>query len=213
MTIDEFVKHYPVLYHMADARNWPSIQHHGLLSTTQLLQKLEIADSQAVEDQRAHGPVRLENATHGTVFIRDQHQIRESQLERCLIDMTPLQWRASLNSRVFFWPTLKRLKAMFAYYQVEPQLIITIPARLLIEAYQGVIELSRINSGFVMRKPALRGSHTFQKLDDFQHSSKQKVAELTIPGAVPDLLKFAQDATIRQAGRRNRVVFKNSKTL
>jgi hypothetical protein len=208
MTLETFIRHYPVLYHMADARNWPSIQRWGLLSTQALLERMEVESHQAVEERRAGGPVQIDHPRHGAVFIRDQHQIREKQLAGCLIDVTPERWRAILNARVFFWPTLERLESMYRYYQDEPQLIFEIPSAPFINAYQRKIELSRINSGFIMRKPARRGLETFQPFEAFQHSAKQKVAELTIPGSAPDILDFTRKVMIRQDGRRNRVAHK-----
>jgi len=40
------IKTFPRLYHMADRDAWPSIQRHGLLSTTALLDLFEIHGAQ-----------------------------------------------------------------------------------------------------------------------------------------------------------------------
>jgi Family of unknown function (DUF7002) len=42
ITPEEFANHYPCLYHMAEANIWPSIEKHGLLSTTALLDLFEV---------------------------------------------------------------------------------------------------------------------------------------------------------------------------
>jgi hypothetical protein len=42
--VDEFCERYPRLWHLADADAWPGIQRHGLLTTSQLLDRFEVVD-------------------------------------------------------------------------------------------------------------------------------------------------------------------------
>ena len=44
MTPEDMARKYPFLYHMAELSSWPSIQRHGLLSTSALLDLYEIPD-------------------------------------------------------------------------------------------------------------------------------------------------------------------------
>src|SRR2546429_180882 len=42
ISIDQLVAHFPRLYHMAEAGSWPSVEQHGLLSTSALLDLFEV---------------------------------------------------------------------------------------------------------------------------------------------------------------------------
>ena len=44
MEIERLISRYPTLYHMAEDGSWESIQRHGLLSTSALLDRFEIED-------------------------------------------------------------------------------------------------------------------------------------------------------------------------
>jgi transposase len=43
MTSEQFVNHYPLLYHMAESGTWPSIRQRGLLSTLAVLDLVKVA--------------------------------------------------------------------------------------------------------------------------------------------------------------------------
>lgn len=77
---------YPRLYHMAEEGSWASIQQHGLLSTTALLDLLEVPEEQryALEAQRRPESVPIHHPVHGTAWIRDNKPINETVLRRTL---------------------------------------------------------------------------------------------------------------------------------
>ncbi len=56
MTVEEFCAAYPRLYHMAEAAAWPSIQRHGLLSTSALLDLYGVAGAERARIERSAGP-------------------------------------------------------------------------------------------------------------------------------------------------------------
>ena len=66
---------------------------------------------------------RAENIPIGNndhVFvIRDQAQIKEAALRRALVDCTYEQYINLLNTKVFFWPSLKDVRAHFSTYAAE----------------------------------------------------------------------------------------------
>jgi hypothetical protein len=62
VTIDEFAATYPQLYHLAEAGSWPSIERHGLLSVSALLDLFEVDGNrrEELESQvRQSGGVRV----------------------------------------------------------------------------------------------------------------------------------------------------------
>src|SRR5689334_13986459 len=105
ITPEQFAAHYPRLYHMAEAGVWPSIERHGLLSTTALLDLFEVNGNQRRAIQSEHRPesVTITHPQHGSAVIRDQKPMREGALRKCLREMSPQQWYEMLNGRVFLW--------------------------------------------------------------------------------------------------------------
>src|SRR5437879_6689365 len=97
----------PVVYHMAEAVNWPSIERAGLLSARALLELAGVPEAERgqVDLEQRTGPLLLP----GGMVIRDQKPMPPAALERCLHGMTPAQWYALLNSQVFFWLDIERL--------------------------------------------------------------------------------------------------------
>jgi hypothetical protein len=73
ITADELITRFPRLYHIAEAGTWPSIQRHGLLSTTALLDKFEITGTQreAIESKHRPRSVQISHKKYGVAVIRD----------------------------------------------------------------------------------------------------------------------------------------------
>src|SRR5487761_778376 len=100
------VQYYPRLYHMAHEGAWPSIERHGLLSTTALLDLFEIdgARREQLESSRRPKSEEIAHAKHGRALLRDQIPLNEKKLITALEDdITPQEWYRLLNRKVFFW--------------------------------------------------------------------------------------------------------------
>src|SRR5580700_8058153 len=100
------------MYHMAQVRSWPSIQKHGLLSTSSLLDLFEWPRKEriAIETQQRPKSIALTHPVYGTAVIRDQKPLSEKRLASCLRGgITVKQWLLLLNRRVFFWLEESRL--------------------------------------------------------------------------------------------------------
>ena len=201
MESEHLVKLHPVLYHMADARNWESIERHGLLSTSALLDRCGVSGDARIMLQASHRPatVPLESES-GTVFVRDQHPLDPTALTGCLDDMSPEAWYLTLNERVFFWPTRDRLERMLGAYGRSEQAVFEVDTRALLERYTNRLELSHINSGYASTRypPARRGRHTFIPLSDYVYSARNKVAEVTVLGAVPDIFDMTVQVMLQR---------------
>ena len=202
MDPERLIAKHPVLYHMADARNWASIERFGLLSTSSLLDRYAVEGELRREIESSHRPqtVAISDPQLGLAYVRDQKPLNPEVLPGCLTDMTPQAWLETLNGRVFFWPDPDRLARMLKSYLDREQAVFEVDTRRFLERLGDRVELSHINSGFAGRayKPAPRGSGTFQPIDEYQDNAKNTIAEVTVPGSVPDIF----DLTIRVVGRQ-----------
>ena len=130
-------------------------------------------------------------------------------LAACLSDITLEAWYRTLNARVFFWPTRDRLERMLKAYRREPQAIFEVDTRALLERHANNVELSHINSGYASGRypPARRGGHTFKPLRDYAYSARNKIAEVTVPGSVPDIFEVARRVTLKAPGANDRALW------
>jgi hypothetical protein len=199
---------YPVLYHMAEAGSWPSVQDRGLLSTSALLDLFEItgAEREGIELRRRPESVAIGHPVHGTAWIRDNKPINETVLRRTLVGMTEEEWYRTLNGRVFFWLSEDRLDRLRSAppYASRPHDILTIDTEALLDRHVDRVELAHLNSGAV--HPAAdypRGAGTFQPIDRYPWQQRLGVApsepivELTALYAVPDIRDLVVDVTTR----------------
>src|SRR5580700_3745553 len=116
VTPEELAATYPLLYHMADAESWPSIQKHGLLSTSSLLDLFGISGKERrdIESTRRPNSVEITSPKYGRAVVRDQKPLSESKLAKSLSGCTVPEWYRLLNKRVFFWLTKSRLQTLLS---------------------------------------------------------------------------------------------------
>lgn len=103
---------YPRLDHMAHEGAWPSIEHHGLLSTTALLDLFGVNGTrrEQLESCRRPKSEEINHPIHGRVLLRDQIPLNEKKLLKALQDgLTPPEWYRLLNRKVFLWGPKSRL--------------------------------------------------------------------------------------------------------
>ena len=191
----------PTLYHLTQVENWPSIQQYGLLSTQALLDLVRLSDAErkCVENQHRAQRVMLPNG----VMISDQKPMPPTALARCLHSVTPEQWYALLNSKVFFWPDIERLHRLRRVYRMQSQIVMVIDTERLLARHAERVALTPINTGNARRQPAIRGPHTFvpyttwlesswnsetEALHTRPRSRTHKPAELAVSYAVPDVM-------------------------
>jgi hypothetical protein len=197
---EEFIRHYPRLYHMAEADSWRSIKKYGLLSTTALLDLFQVRGELRRSLEMRHRPesVTIRHEEYGAAVIRDQKPMRESALTKCLVGMTPEQWYRTLNGHVFFWVASERLDTLLGAraYRGRVHTIISVDTASLFEFYGRKVRLSPINSGSTIYNPRSRGADTFQKLRDYPFEDRRKargltnaVAELAVQYGLPDISK------------------------
>ncbi len=200
--LSELLRDCPVLYHMAEAGSWPSIERHGLLSTSALLDLFHVEGERrsAVEARRRPGKVVLSHFQAGTAVVRDQKPMDDASLRRCLRDgLEPQGWYRLLNGKVFFWLTRTRLLRLLTArpYRADLHDVLELDAAALVRAYAPHITLSAINSGFTRRHAVARGHGTFQSIAAYPYAAwrekrprGERVVELAVTGGIPDVARF-----------------------
>lgn len=124
-------------------------------------------------------------------------------LDRCLCGMSPADWYAMVNSRVFFWLDPDRLNRQKAACKSRPQVVLVVDTAALIAAHEERIAVTPINAGNARRKAARRGAATFVPLAEWGRTGwaseaqaleiplrkrSHQPVELTILDGVPDIL-------------------------
>ena len=205
LELDELIRTSPTLFHMAERGAWPSIERHGLLSTSALLDRYGLTGParDVLEASRRPEPTLLTRPGLPDAILRDQKPMSDRALKRCLIGgMTPSDWYRLLNGKVFFWLSEARLAKLLAAkpYRARDHDVLELSIAPIIAAYRDAITLSPINSGSTIRKPALRGPDTFQTIADYtMRRSGERVVELAVTGAIPDIARFVTSVTSRRA--------------
>jgi hypothetical protein len=138
-------------------------------------------------------------------------------LDRCLRGITPSEWFALLNARVFFWLDTDRLNRMLKANHPRPQVVLVLDTLQVLSVYSEHVQLTPINTGNARRQPAIRGRQTFvpyttwmqsrwtSEAEGLGVSARQRPrshppAELTISYAVPDIMKFVNQARLLHTG-------------
>ena len=177
---------------------WPSIQRHGLLSTSALLDLYGIAGAEraGIEHKRRADFIAVRHPELGEVLIRDQKPMSDATLAPVLVDMAPAEWYALLNARVFFWVDEKRLAGLLGAYRHRDNLVLTLDAATMLARHAARTTLSTINSGYSRRWAVRRGRETFQPLADFQlvqrvdgRNVRRAVAECAVLGGVDNVME------------------------
>lgn len=218
MDAETLIKNHPRLYHMADKDAWPSIQRHGLLSTTALLDLFEVKGREREALESAHRPesVRITHPKHGRAVVRDQKPMSDSGLLRCLSGVTPTEWYRILNRRTFFWLTEERLQRLLGAgaYRAEAHCVLTVDTRALVTEHHNQIALSPINSGCTKPMPHPRGKECFLRIKDYAYDNwlkkrhkKDPIVEVAVDYSVPNIASMVLRVEIRKIGASSRVIF------
>jgi hypothetical protein len=183
VTPEELAQTYPLLYHMADARSWESIQRHGLLSTSALLDLFGVQGEERdrIEAQRRPDSVEITNPKLAGAVVRDQKPLIESKLEKALkpCHCTLPQWYRLLNKHVFFWLTKQRLRTLMSAraYREQTHLVLTVETLPLVRRYEDQVVLSPMNSGNTQPFAHPRCPAIFKKIRDYPFRERAKYGD------------------------------------
>ena len=212
MTPDELSARHPRLFHVTLPEASAGILERGLLPASRLLDLFEVPRAERARMERAPRPaaVRIRHPRYGTAVINDQTPMTEAALAKCLDDgLTPADWLALLNCRVFFWggeDGLARLLGARAN-RARAVDVLVVDTLALARAYAERIELCPINSGATIRKPARRGLTTFTPLLALPYEAwsrkrgrRDKILEATVLDGVPDIGRYVVEVRRVDAG-------------
>lgn len=189
MTPEDFARKYPLLYHMSELNSWVSIQEHGLLSTTALLDLFEIgcAERRSIESEWRQSSIPISHPICGNAVIRDQKPMPPAQLAPILVNMTTREWYEFLNRKTFFWTDWKRLSNLLNAnaYRNRAHCVLTVETSALLARHGDQVSLCAINSGFVYHG-GRRGRETFKPIANYP--SEGSVWELAVEYSVPDIV-------------------------
>lgn len=205
MTPETLASLHPRLYHITRAQALPSIWRHGLLSTHQLLNLFDVPAPRSDDLllQRRPTSIVITHPTHGSASLTDNLPLKFSALANCLDDgLRPEDWMRLLNVRVFFWVDERHLLTHLRATVRDgvPRIVLTLDTLSVVRSHYEHVELSAINSGSTLRKPARRGLTTFSPAQQYSYSQWQKlrgrrdrIKELTVLGAVQNIERHLID--------------------
>lgn len=195
VSIDDVVRRYSTLYHMAEPGSWPSIRDRGLLGTSALLDLYGITGSERSTIEGEHRPesVLIRRPGLPDATIRDQKPMSVKALTRVLDPgVQPSDWFRELNSKVFFWVRRERLKTMMnaRAYRKMAKTVLEVDAAALLTHHAHAVRLATINTGATHRFAARRGRRTFLDLGAFPKGRLSGVVELVVEIGVPRICEF-----------------------
>ncbi|MDI1330896.1 hypothetical protein [Pseudomonas sp.] len=199
MDLDKLIELYPRVYHMAERGAWESIRTLGLMSTTAVLDHLNIEGGDRARFESEHRIQKMDvRAGHpSNIVLRDQKPMPEGRLLQALTNgTTPRQWYELINNKVFFWAEEVRLHRLLGardYRKLEHD-VLTLDSAAFIPAYAESIWLCRMNSGNTWPMPHRRDTEIFRRIPDYpvKRSGKpvKDVVELVVDYAVPNIADY-----------------------
>ena len=238
MTEEEFagwVRRRRFLYHVTARGSWPSISKHGLLTANALMKKCGGRNGERFLFSNCHRGrsetlcVEDPEGMRLTAVIRDQNALinngekleNEIKAQGCRIPLK--RWYTRQNERVFFfpiWSDAVKLARIYAKMR-QPQDILVVCMRSLVDAYRKKVELCAFNSGATSRKKDLRPTEQcgkwhhrlFQSIEDFPCTccrddklKRRVVRELTVLGGVRHIDRHVVKVVSTDDGKECRVV-------
>jgi hypothetical protein len=192
MQENEFVRRFPVVFHMTNATAWSLIQQHGLLSTKAICGLAGLSNEETLRQTRTYRPrkVRL-----GKFTLRDQMPLRPHNLVRNLIGsgFSPEDWHALLNERVFFATEARFIRELRQSYISEPVTILVFDSEKLLARQRDTAELCRYNSGASRMPNHMKSRAIFEPFASFVYETKRSPKELTVLDAVPNAKSLVEE--------------------
>jgi uncharacterized protein DUF7002 len=195
---EQLIERFPRLFHITEAGAWRSIRHHGLLSTSALLDLYDVREPRrsSIEAHPRSQDVVLDDPLLGRAVIRDNRPLRLDILRRCL-DGTLSDWCRLLNGRVFFWASERRLHNHLRArgHRGRPREVVVVDSRRLLVRDRESISLCAFNSGSALYPNApRRGPETFVAVGAYpfdrwraRRGASDAVAEVCVDRALADV--------------------------
>jgi len=199
VTPEELAAIKPRLFHVTTPGAWDRIATQGLLSTAALLalHEVDAERREALTTRRRPSEVAVPHPVHGMAVLNDNLPLSERALEGCLDDgLSPADWLRMLNQRVFFWADEAGLQRLLGARMNRSRVreVLVFDTLSLARAVAERMELSPINSGATIRKPARRGLSTFTPLNAMDYATwrrgrggRDSIVEVVVREGVPDI--------------------------
>ncbi len=213
MRAEELAARHPRLFHLTAPGNLPGILRHGLLATSALLTLFEVADDGRAALEAAPRPdgVVLRHPVQGEAGLTDNLPLSVAALTGCLDDgVTAADWLRLLNRRVFLWADEAGLGRLLdaRLNRGRDRIVLVLDTLGVVRDHAERVELSAINSGATMRRPARRGLATFTplaaapSLGDWRRlrGGRDDVREVTVLGGIGDVSRYLVE--VRQVKAR-----------
>jgi len=205
MTPEDLAGRHPRLFHVTSPGAWESIARHGLLPACDLVALF--APDRAPRDDllatRRPVEVVLDHPLHGQAILNDNLPLSERALAACLDDgLGARDWLRLLNQRVFFWSDESGLQRLLGarLNRGRPREVLVFDTLALVAAHADRVEISPINSGATIRRPARRGLATFTPLDAMTYAAWRRrrgrldrIVEVVVRGGVADIRRYLLD--------------------
>ena len=181
----------PVLTHVTEAGNAPSIHEFGLLPPEDLARRCGTGPDEII---LRDVPVTLRRGNFSAQLNHQRPLLAGRKQEAAFLDgHTLASWAAQLDRRVFFWPS--RRQEAFVSSLAAP-VTFAFDARRLFRLCGDRLDLSPINSGSALRRAARRGDWLYVpaiRAADFPHArrlhgvaaGRDSVAEVSLRGGLP----------------------------
>lgn len=215
MNLEKLIELYPRVYHMAERGTWGSIQQRGLMSTTAVLDHLEVADGERARFESEHRSEKMDvRADHpSNIVLRDQKPMPEGRLLQALMNgTTPRQWYELINDKVFFWVEEERLHRLLGArdYRTLEHDVLTLNSAEFIPAYAEKIWLCHMNSGNTWPIPHRRDKEIFHRIADYPVKPSGKpvknVVELVVDYSVPNIADYVVEVRRMRGGEVLKVI-------
>lgn len=215
MNLEKLIDLYPRVYHMAERGTWGSIQQRGLMSTTAVLDHLEVADGERARFESEHRSQKMDvRADHpSNIVLRDQKPMPEGRLLQALMNgTTPRQWYELINDKVFFWVEEERLHRLLGArdYRTLEHDVLTLNSAEFIPAYAEKIWLCHMNSGNTWPIPHRRDKEIFYRIADYPVKPSGKpvknVVELVVDYSVPNIADYVVEVRRMRGGEVLKVI-------
>lgn len=156
MTRDDFIKLVgPSLFHVTLESNLAGIMARGLLRPAEAARQAGFGPADVALRRDPETIV----ADAGPMTLNHQRPLLtgEGQAKAFLSSGSLKDWAMQLDERVFFWPRQMRQSYMDSLGDRMPLAVLEIDAGGLFDIHADHLDLSPINSGAALRKPAKRG--------------------------------------------------------
>jgi hypothetical protein len=198
VTAEELAARHPRLFHVTTPGVGDRLEKEGLLSTAALLMDCGLSEEtrHALTRSRRPTEVQLEHPLRGRIILNDNTPLSEKKLTDCLDDdLSSSEWLEMLNARVFFWADEAGLARLTSARANRGRIreVLVFDTLSLVREHEERVEISPINSGATIRRPARRGRSTFAPLQDVDYPTwrlrrgqRDRIVEIVVRDHVRD---------------------------